>query len=707
MVLLTNHLINEQSPYLLQHAHNPVNWYPWGEEAFAKAKREHKLVFLSIGYSTCHWCHVMEKESFEDTQVAKILNDHYVAIKVDREERPDIDQIYMSFCQKTTGRGGWPLTVFLTPEQQPFYAGSYYPKRSRNGQVGLMDLLPNAVRKWETDEAAVRTSSQQMTNMLNSESQPATDAQGIGIGNENGNGKPVLNPYVIPEAYQYFKKSFDPVYGGFGGAPKFPTPHNMLFLLRYHVAYKEPHALYMVEKTLEQMYFGGLFDHVGFGFSRYSTDAKWLVPHFEKMLYDNALLLMAYTEAYQLTQKELYKSVAQKIITYVSENLLAPEGGFYCAQDADSEGVEGKYYVWSKAEILEILGDTVGSAFCDVYQVSEKGNFEGKNILNLIETEVDKQHETSGNLGIEVKSDERIQASKNFNVEAVLKILKNHRDQRIPPHLDDKILTSWNGLMIAALAKAGNVFQMPQYIELAIKASTMIEEKLTRADGRLLARYRQGDVKHLAYLEDYAFMTWAYMELYEGTFQVKYLEKACQKAMDILTLFEDTTQGGLYLYGKDGEQLIARPKELYDGALPSGNSTAAMVFMKLSRLTGEAFYEEKAKGLFEFFTESLNQAPMAYTMMLSAYLFSKQPTKEIVLAGSLSDPVMQEMLAQTRSRFLPFATILVNEDAEQLKKVNGFASTQQKIAGQTTAYVCESFTCQRPVLSVGELVELL
>lgn len=673
-----NKLIDEKSPYLLQHAYNPVNWYPWGEEAFEKAKAEDKPIFLSIGYSTCHWCHVMERESFEDEEVAWLLNDKFISIKVDREERPDIDHIYMSFCQATTGSGGWPLSVFITADKKPFYVGTYFPKHTKYGRVGFVDLLGAINDKWQEERESIEDSAERLAYAINQMSE-SEDKQEVDV-------------QIFDKAFHYFKRSFDPRYGGFGNAPKFPTPHNLLFLLRYHQMKNQEDALKMVEKTLTQIYKGGIFDHIGFGFSRYSTDKKWLIPHFEKMLYDNALLLMAYVETYQVTKNKIYKEIGEKVIHYIMRDMTAKEGGYYCAEDADSEGVEGKFYVWSKNEVIDILGEADGEFYSLHYDISREGNFEGENILNLIERNIEEIEKNK-----ELKDRLRTLSDKLYEV----------REQRVHPYKDDKILTSWNGLMIAAMAMAGKVFDNVEYLDSAVKAVKFIEEQLFNDEGRLLSRYRDGDVKNLGFLEDYAFLIWAYNELYEATFEPNYLSKAIKLTQDTLYYFEDDKNGGFYLYGSDSEQLIARPKEIYDGALPSGNSVMAYNLVRLSKLTGREDFENKANRLFEHFGKKINEAPMGYTMMLCANIFMVNPTKEIVLAGDKNDSTLQEMLKKVNHRFLPFTVVLLNDEKSDIEQINSFAKDQVAIDGKTTAYVCENFACQQPVTDLESFIALL
>lgn len=673
-----NKLIDEKSPYLLQHAYNPVSWYPWGEEAFEKARKEDKPIFLSIGYSTCHWCHVMERESFEDEEVASALNDHFICIKVDREERPDIDQIYMSFCQATTGSGGWPLSVFITADKRPFYAGTYFPKKTQYGRIGFIDLLGAISVKWQEERETIEDSAERLTYAINKMSETED--------------KQTIDEQIFDKAFGYFKRSFDPRYGGFGNAPKFPTPHNLLFLLRYYQMKHQEDALKMVEKTLLHLYKGGIFDHIGFGFSRYSTDKKWLVPHFEKMLYDNALLLMAYVETYQITKNIIYKEIADKIITYIMRDMTSSEGGYYCAEDADSEGVEGKFYVWSKNEVIDILGEEDGHFYSLYYDISREGNFEGENIPNLIERNIEEINKNE-----EVKVRLQTLSDRLFEV----------REQRVHPYKDDKILTSWNGLMIGAMALAGRVFANNEYLDSAQKAISFIEEKLLNDEGRLMSRYRDGDVKNFGFLDDYAFLIWSYIELYEATFKPNYLSKAIQLTQDTLYYFEDEKNGGFYLYGSDSEQLIARPKEIYDGAIPSGNSVMANNLLKLSRLTGREDFQNTAQKLFEHFGKKLNETPMGYTMMLCANIFNANPTKEIVLAGNLYDATLQEMLRLINEKYMPFTVVLLNDEKSDIEQLNSFAKGQEAIDGKTTAYICENHTCQKPVTDIESFKAML
>lgn len=673
-----NRLAYEKSPYLLQHAYNPVDWYPWCNEAFEKAKAEDKPIFLSIGYSTCHWCHVMEWESFEDEEVAQILNKYFISIKVDREERPDIDHIYMTVCQALTGHGGWPLTIIMTPDQKPFFAGTYFPKKSRHGMMGLMELLDRVRIAWQSNRDTLIDSAESIVD--------AMDFYFV-----LDNNKEEFSKDFIDQAYIELKTSFDETYGGFGHSPKFPIPHNLSFLLRYWKLTREKKALEMVEKTLDSMYRGGIFDHIGYGFSRYSTDEKWLVPHFEKMLYDNALLAIVYLETYQATGKEEYARIADKIFTYVLRDMSHPEGGFYSAEDADSEGEEGKFYVWSPDEIIEILGKREGEWFCQYYGITPGGNFEGKSIPNRIHAQ-NSAHENE--LAI-APLREKVFAA---------------RERRVHPHKDDKILTSWNGLMIAAMAIGGRVLNKPDYTKAAKKALDFILAYLINEDGRLLARYRDGDAAYLGFLDDYAFLVWGLIELYQTTFDAKFLKKAIELNKEMLDLFHDKEKGGLFLYAKDGEELIARPKEVYDGALPSGNSVATLNMLKLARITGDHHLEEIAYKQLDTFAGLIEKNPSAYSFFLMAAIFGLYPTKEIVLAGDSRDVNMQEMLNIVHKSFLPEAVIVFNDVAvkeQVLLDLVPYIKGQGPIEGKATVYICENYSCQAPISDIKELEKIL
>lgn len=688
---MTNRLANEKSPYLLQHANNPVNWYPWSDEAFDKAKSEDKPVFLSIGYSTCHWCHVMERESFEDEEVAAILNEGYVSVKVDREERPDVDHIYMTVCQAMTGQGGWPLTVLMTPERKPFFAGTYFPKRGKWGRPGLLDILTRVRQRWEQDRDKVREAGEEVIEALRPRFGPQSEA----VQNRES-----LNRETLDKAYKQFQGQFDREYGGFGPAPKFPTPHNLSFLLRYWKRSGEKQALAMVEKTLQSMYNGGLYDHIGHGFSRYSTDRKWLVPHFEKMLYDNALLSLAYLEAYQATGRDFYARVAGDVFTYVLRDMTSPEGGFYSAEDADSEGVEGKFYVWTPEEVREILGERAGETYCRLYDITPGGNFEGRSIPNLI-------HKSLENAALESGME-----SREFTacLEDLRKKLFKAREARVHPYKDDKTLTSWNGLMIAALAKGGAVLEVPFYIEAAARATDFIFRKLRREDGRLLARYRDGEAAFPAYFDDYAFFTWGLLELYEASFDGKYLKEALELAGQAIGLFWDRESGGFFFYGEDAEQLIARPKEIYDGALPSGNSVMLLNLLRLSRLTGDEALAEVAEKQVHAFAGEIADHPQAYSYFMMGLNFYLGPAREVVIAGKPGEVVAESMLKAIRSRFMPETVVAFNPDGgtgTDLEKLAPFLREQRSIDGKATAYVCQNYACQAPTTDYRQFINTI
>ena len=683
----SNRLIHEKSPYLLQHAGNPVNWYPWGEEAFAIAVKEKKPIFLSIGYATCHWCHVMAHESFEDDEVALILNRYYIAIKVDREERPDVDKIYMSVCQSLTGRGGWPLSIFMTPEGRPFFAGSYFPKSNRMGMPGFMDVLKQIAAMWQNDRAGIVKASETITTAI----QP---------GSHSDKQVAAASIKTLKKGYTQLARAFDPSRGGFGTAPKFPTPHHLTFLLRWHKRSGDSTSVEMVEKTLDAMRRGGIFDQIGSGFHRYSVDEKWLVPHFEKMLYDQALLAMAYTEAYQATGKVRFASVAREIFTYVLRDMTDPEGGFYSAQDADNEGKEGLFYIWTPREVKERIGNELGDLFCRFYDITDAGNFgEGCSIPNMR-----MSLETFGaREGMELKKLET--ALKDARVR-----LFDVRKRRVHPLKDDKILTSWNGLMIAALAKGYQVFGDQAYADAAGNAAGFILRNLKTSDGRLLRRYRQGDAAYPGYLDDYAFLTWGLIELYEATFKISYLEQAIALNEAMIDIFWDKQGGGLYFTGKGNEVLITRSKEVYDGALPSGNSVAACNFLRLGRLTGNADLEKKADQLIRAFATEVAEHPMAYTQMLVALDFMVGPSLEIVIAGDPSLDTTQTMIRAVRRRFLPNKILLLRPDGaegEKLAALSPFVEPMHSVDHQPAVYLCEQYSCRKPITRVSDLESAL
>lgn len=681
-----NRLINEKSPYLLQHADNPVDWYPWGDAAFTKAAQEDKLIFLSIGYSTCHWCHVMARESFADHEVAELLNRDYVSIKVDREERPDVDHIYMTVCQLMSGQGGWPLTVILTPDKHPVFAGTYYPKKRKWGRPGLLDILTQVADKWQRERERVKETGAKIAEAAT----PYFQTDGAGEANEE----------ILHRAYRDYVRQFDDQYGGFGDAPKFPSPHNLMFLLRYYRETGEKYALEMVEKTLDGMYRGGMYDHIGFGFARYATDEKWLVPHFEKMLYDNAMLSYTYLEAYQVTDNPFYAKVAEEIFTYVLRDMTDAEGGFYSAEDADSEGVEGKFYVWTPNEVMRVLGTDTGEMICRYYDIREGGNFEGNSIPNLIHQSPEKFAEAQGI---------SVEAWQQQLKEARVKLFQ-HRDQRVHPHKDDKILTAWNGLMIAALAKGAKVLGKKAYREAAEKAVRFLLTHLRREEGRLLARYRDGEASFPGYLDDYAFLIWGLHELYEATWDTDYLRQAIHLNEEMLALFWDDERGGCYFTGSDSEQLLARPKEIHDGAIPSGNSVTAYNLLRLAHLTGSSSLEEKAEQHIQAFAGRAEKAPTGMAFFLTAIQLAIGPKSMIVVAGEAGDAMTEDMLTEAQRTFLPGALLLFHPHTKtrnDLEQLAPSVSEQNMQNGQATAYICENYTCQEPLNDVDRFRERL
>ncbi|MBR0596979.1 thioredoxin domain-containing protein [Sinanaerobacter chloroacetimidivorans] len=589
----TNRLIHEKSPYLLQHAHNPVDWFPWGEEAFQKAQKEDKPVFLSIGYSTCHWCHVMAHESFEDNDVAQALNKDFVSIKVDKEERPDIDAVYMTVCQAVTGRGGWPLTIIMSPNQKPFFAGTYFPKTKHYQIPGLLDILSAVTEEWKKNRRDLEETGDKIIQALN---KAEGEEKGIHWDTEAG----FAARRMVTEAKELFQSSFDEKYGGFGESPKFPSPHNLMFLLRCYKLEKDESALYMVEKTLRYMYRGGIFDHIGFGFSRYSTDNKWLVPHFEKMLYDNALLAIIYLETFQITEKEIYRMIAAKTLDYILREMTDSEGGFYSAQDADSEGIEGKYYVFDPAETIRLLGEEDGAYFNEYFDISERPNFEEGSIPNLIKNELYEQNDSK--------------------IDDLIKKVYEYRLTRTMLHKDDKQLTSWNSLMIVAFAKAYKALNDDKYLQAAEKAAAFISNSLSKENGKLFVRYREGEAAGDGTLDDYAFFIWALLEIYEANYNSNYLDQAIKLSKIMQKQFWDEKSGGFFLTDKDAEGLIYRPKETYDGAVPSGNSAACYVLIKLSKLTGMQEPKELANKQLGFLMKHVAGYPAGHSFALMAFM---------------------------------------------------------------------------------------
>ncbi|HSH68544.1 MAG TPA: thioredoxin domain-containing protein [Deferrisomatales bacterium] len=687
----TNRLIHEKSPYLLQHAHNPVDWYPWGEEALEKARRENKLIFLSIGYSTCHWCHVMERESFEDSEVAALLNASYVAIKVDREERPDLDQVYMRVCQVLTGSGGWPLNVFLTPDRLPFFAGTYFPKESRYGRPGLTTLLRNAQELWQADPAKITAQGSRLVADL-------------GHQDHSGGAAPAVDAAVLATAARQLAGRFDTERGGFGEAPKFPSPHQLTYLLEHHRRVGDPHVLAMVEQTLAAMGGGGIYDQLGFGFHRYSTDAQWLVPHFEKMLYDQAGLATAYLEAYQATGKSAYAQTVREIFTYVARDLTDPEGGFYTAEDADSEGVEGRFYVWTRGEILAALGPEAGAEFARVFEVREEGNFtepghpspDGRNILHR---ERDLDHWATA-LEVPVgQLEERLEASR--------RTLLALRGKRPRPHRDDKILAGWNGLMISALARGGAVLGDAEATRAAARAANFVLTRM-RDGSRLLRRYRDGEAGIPGFAEDYAFLARGLLDLYQATAEPEHLRQALGLAGQLFERFAGA-DGGLYDTPSDGEELVFRPRDVGDGAHPSAHSVALEVTARLALLTGDLAWRERADRLLSAYAEKLHSYPAALTHLLRAAALLIHPTREVVVSGDPAAADTLALLAAVAQSYAPETSSLLvpAQGREAIEALAPFVVGMKPVGGRAAAYTCQNFTCQEPTTDPATLVERL
>lgn len=686
-----NRLAQEKSPYLLQHAQNPVDWYPWGEEAFKKAREEDKPIFLSIGYATCHWCHVMAHESFEDESIAEMMNRAFVNIKVDREERPDIDNTYMTVCQMLTGSGGWPLTILMTPEQKPFYAATYIPKEGRYGRPGMRELIPRISGLWNNEREKVIGSTEEIIQAFR----------------KSNNQEPgeELTADILEKAFQTYSQQYDEVNGGFGNSPKFPSPHNLMFLLRYGHFSGEKKAMEMVTGTLEAMRKGGIFDQVGFGFHRYSTDSSWLVPHFEKMLYDQAMLTMAYTEAWQATGNNRFRETAENTITYVLRDMQDNSGAFYSAEDADSEGEEGKFYVWSIEEIRDALPVPEAELAIEIFNLSEEGNFTdetsgrrtGKNILHVTKPIVELAEERD--LSVEKLENK---------LSDIRETLFREREKRQQPLLDDKVLTDWNGLMIAALAKAGNAFDNNAYVSAAQKAYTFIKENLFREDGTLLHRFRDGDSAIRAHADDYAFLIWGLLELYEATFNSDYLEEAVNLNNVFLDHFWDKEKGGFYFTDEESEELLGRKKEVYDGAIPSGNSAALSNLLRIGRLTARVKLEEKAYDLIRLYSSRVKQAPTGFGQFLEGVYFALTESFEIVIAGERADAKTLKMLRSVQSKFLPNKVILLNEPGDtKISELAPYAKEQTMTDDKATAYVCRNYSCEMPTHDPKKMMELL
>ena len=679
----TNRLINETSPYLLQHAHNPVDWHPWGEEALERARREDKPILLSVGYAACHWCHVMEHESFENEQIAAVMNEHFINIKVDREERPDLDEIYMNAVQMLTGSGGWPMTMFLAPNLKPFYGGTYFPPDDRYGRPGFARVLLGVVEAYRERHESVVEQANQITARLNQLSQ--TEA-----------GDQPLDANMFDLAYRDYHSRFDSQYGGFGSAPKFPPSMGLSLLLRHWHRTRNPNALEMVELTLQKMAQGGMYDQIGGGFHRYSTDAAWLVPHFEKMLYDNALLTITYLETYQATGDAFYRSIAEETLDYVLREMYNPQtGGFYSTQDADSEGVEGKFFVWMPDEVRDLLGAEHAGIFCEYYDITEPGNFEGKNILH-VQTPPDI---FTRKLGIDLGALEMILAEGKQKLFEV-------REQRVKPGLDDKILTSWNGLMVRSMASGYQILGHSRYLEAAEASANFVLTALSQDNG-LLRTHRAGKSHLNAYLEDYSYFIAGLINLYEATFNLHWLKNAQHLNEIMIEQFWDDAKDGFFFTSKCHESLIVRSKSAYDGATPSGTSFAVHSLLRLSKLLNQPDLSEKAQAALRLYSHQMESAPSGSAQLLCELDFLLSTPKEIAIAGHLNSEVTKKVLHAIHSRFIPQRVMaLLDETAEESQESEALVpllENKQQINGETTVYVCENYACKAPTTNLAEL----
>jgi len=673
----TNHLVRETSPYLLQHAHNPVDWYPWCEEALRRARDEDKPILLSVGYSACHWCHVMERESFENAAIARIMNEHFINIKVDREERPDLDAIYMGAVQMMTGSGGWPMTVFLTPDQIPFHGGTYFPPEDRRGMPGFPRVLMSVARAYREKKEQIRIDASTIVHALKSSAEFETHETG-------------LTAAILDSAADRLMAAFDSREGGFGSAPKFPPSMPLTFLLRSCVRTRNDTFLAAVEQTLDKMACGGIYDQLGGGFHRYSVDHRWLVPHFEKMLYDNALLSRVYLDAYLLTKKPLYRRIVEETLDYVLREMTSPEGGFYSTQDADSEGHEGKYFVWSAAEVLTVLGREDGDLFCRYFDVTPEGNFEGGNILNVPRPAglVARLNGVSEQRVLEI-------------VRRGKELLLRERERRIRPGRDEKILTAWNGLMMRSFAEAARGLGRSDYRLAAVAAAEFLMSR-ARREGRLLRSYKDGKARLSAYLEDYAFVIDGLISLHEVTFDPRWLKEATGLADLVVELFADEQKTGFYFTSREHEPLIHRPRESYDGAVPSGSSVAAAAFLRLWKLTTEERWSLQARSVLESMAASMAHHPQAFSNFLCALDFYLAPVREIAIVGDPLDEAAQRLLAEVSGRYLPNSVVACGLSGS-LPLLKG----RTQIGGAPTAYVCRENVCGAPVTEPGALGRLL
>lgn len=678
-----NRLIFEKSPYLLQHAENPIDWYPWGEAAFTRARAEDKPVFLSIGYSTCHWCHAMAHESFEDAEVARIVNRHFIAIKVDREERPDLDSTYMAVCQMMTGSGGWPLNLILTPEKKPFFAATYIPRTARMGMAGLADLLEKIAELWLTDRARLLQTGEEVQRAL------------LRLDQETASRRP-LSDAPLHQAYAQYLQSFDRQNAGFGQSPKFPIPHNLSLLLRIWRRTGEEKARVMALQTLQRLRLGGIFDQIGCGLHRYAVDAHWLVPHFEKMLYDQALAAGAYLDAWLVTQDPFYAQSAREILAYVRSDLGHPEGGFYCGEDADSEGAEGTFYLWTPAQVIEVLGRELGTIFCRSYGITEAGNFEGKSIPHLEEDVA----ALAGRVGVDPGELSSLLAEGRQKLLAA-------RARRVRPHRDDKVVTGWNGLAVAALARAGATLMAPELLEAARRAADFVLVHLRRADGRLLRRWRQGEAAIPAFLEDYAFFGWGLTELFLAGGESRYLEATRGLTDAMLELFDDG-RGGLFDTGADAEKVLIRGRSLQDGAVPSGASVAALNLLRLGRLAGAPELEARGEELLTAGLDQVSRYPSAYAQWLIALDYALGPKTEVILVPGKDGEMPDALAGELRQRFLPRTLVLFYRPGDdRLERLAPAVRGKGPVEGRAAAWVCRERACLPPVTDAGALAKLL
>lgn len=698
-----NRLIKEKSPYLQQHSYNPVDWYPWSAEAFNKAKNENKPIFLSIGYSTCHWCHVMAHESFEDPEIGKLINEVFIPIKVDREERPEIDNIYMNICQMMTGSGGWPLTLILTPDKKPFFAGTYFPKETQYGRIGLKEIIKRVQNLWGENPQEALKSADKVVNVLKQIS-------------ENVPGG-LLSEKILEETYESLEESFDYDYGGFGMIQKFPSPTNIFFLLRHWKRTANPNSLNMAMLTLDNMSYGGIRDHIGFGFHRYTIDPQWLVPHFEKMLYDQALISMAYLDAFQITGSQRYQKIIEEIFEYVIRDMQSLEGGFYSAEDADSEGVEGKFYLWRKSDVERLLGDDA-TLICELFDISPEGNFEeestgkknGKNIIHLEKPLNDFAKEKGLDL------DDLIET-----VERSREILFNHRKNRIHPQKDDKILTDWNGLMIAALSRGFQILGNKKYLESAKKAADFILNNLYK-NQKLMHRYKDGESVISGNLDDYTFLIWGLMELYSATFEIKYLKYAFDLNETLIDHFLDEKSGGFYFTSDDAEEIILRKKESYDSAIPSGNSVQMMNLLKMAHISEDESLKEIAITIERNFAQKIERSPLAHTNIINAIDYRLGPSYNVVTScinENQSLPMLEELRKKLSLKYIPNLTIMditpfkvnernSNENNNLLPfNVSESLKTKKSLENRCTFYVCSDKDCKPPLSEIDELIKVI